>query len=389
MKLRHAILALLLVALCVMAVQYQPFFSSYLTAMKEEVKPYVTRKVAIPSLPSTPTISNRIVASGWIEGRTPNIEIGTRLGEQLSQILVREGDWVKEGTVLLMLDASLYQAEESAAKAALSEAQAKLKRLENGYRKSEIEAVRAEYTAKLAELEGSRKNLKRLVQLINQQAASQQSYDDEYAKAKTLEALAAAAKNRYETIAAPAREDELNAARANVEAARSKLELAKLNLDRCRITAPIEGRVLRINAEVGEIVRPEDLEPLVVMSDVRVLHAVAEVDEFDALHLTVGQKATITVDSEKEPLATGTIVRMEPIMTQKQMNLNRPGSRLDTLSRRVWVGLESPGDLPIGLPVDVELDISGRPGYNPETPSTVEASTRHRQTSTRTAPIDR
>jgi ABC exporter DevB family membrane fusion protein len=390
MKSRHAILAVLLISLCVMAVQYQPYFTSYLTTMTDEVKPYVTRKIEVSSTTSSNKLgeSSRIVASGWIEGRTPNVELSPRLAEQVDQILVREGDWVSQGAVLIMLDSSLYRAEESVAQAEHAEALARLNRLENGFRKSEIEAVRSEYSARVAELEGSKKNLKRLAQLISQQAASQQSYDDELSKMKSLEALAAAAKSRYETIAAPAREDELNAARAIVEAAKAKLELSRLNLDRTRIRAPIEGRILRINAELGEVTRPEDLEPLVIMSDIRQLHAVAEIDEFDALQMCVGQKASIKVDSIKGSLAQGTVVRIEPIMSQKQLNLSRPGAKVDSLSRRVWVALEAPGDLPIGLPVDVQVE-TNRPGYPPETAPNAEANVRNRQTSVNQEVIDR
>ena len=255
-----------------------------------------------------------------------------------------------------MLDSSLYQAEESVAQAEYSESQAKLNRLENGYRKTEIEAIRSEYQARLAELEGSKKYLKRLAQLLAQRSTSEQSYDDEMARMKSLEAMTEAAKNRFETIAAPPREDELNAARAIVEASKAKLELSRLNLARTKICAPIEGRVLRINAELGELVRPNDVEPLVVMSDIRQLHAVAEVDEFDALQMSVGQKATINVDSVKGVLAKGEIVRIEPIMSQKQLDMSRPGAKVDSLSRRVWVALEPTQDLPIGLPIDVEFE---------------------------------
>ena len=369
MKSRHAVLAVFLISISLMAVMYPSLFASSYSKMKDEVEPYTTRKVEVSSTPpSTTRESARIVATGWIEGRTPNVELCTRLSEQVEKILISEGDWVTKGTALITLDSSLYRAEESVVQAEYSEAQAKLKRLENGFRKTEIEAIRSEYHARVAELEGSRKALNRLSQLLSQRATSEQSYDDELAKMRSLEAMTDAAKSRFETMAAPAREDELNAARAIVEAAEAKLELSKLNLERTTIRAPIEGRVLRINAELGELARPDDTQPLVVMSDVRQLHAVAEVDEFDSLQISIGQKAMIKVDSVKGALARGTVVRIEPIMSQKLLNMSRPGAKVDALSRRVWVALEPTQDLPIGLPIDVEFEPS-LPSYKSESPS--------------------
>ena len=94
MKSRHAVLAVFLISISVMAVTYSPWFTSSLSTMKADLKPFVARKVEVPSpsLSSTDE-SSRIVATGWIEGRTPNVELCARLAEQVEKILISEGDW--------------------------------------------------------------------------------------------------------------------------------------------------------------------------------------------------------------------------------------------------------------------------------------------------------
>lgn len=308
----------------------------------------------IDDRPDYPAVE-RIVASGWIEGRQPTVDVRSRLAEQIDQILVQEGEWVDQGAVLILLDASRFRVEEDLAQAELAGARARLVRLENGFRDSEIATVRAELNARNAELEGARRTFQRLAALYQTRAASQQEYEEELARVRSLEGTCEAARNRLVTMEEPAHREDINVAKSAVEACKSRLELAKLNLERTRIRAPIDGRVLRINAEKGEIALPEEVKPLVVLSDIRELHAVVEVDEFDSLHVKIGQRARLTVDSVKGTLAEGKVVRIEPQMSQKQMNMNRPGSRVDSLSRRVWVALESSADFPIGLPVDVEI----------------------------------
>lgn len=303
-----------------------------------------------------PQKSSRIVASGWIEGSAPSVEVQTRLAEQVEYILVKEGEWVTQGALLIHLDSSVFRVAESLALAELAEARAKLARIENGYRKSEIETARGEMAARKAEWEGSRQTLERLRVLVQTRAASLQEYEEALARVLSLEGMHEAARNRLAGMEEPARVEDINAARAVVEAAKSRLDLAKLNLERTQIRSPIDGRVLRINVEIGEIAQPNEAKPLVILADIRRLHAVVEVDEFDALYVELGQRARLTVDSVTGVLAEGKVVRLEPQMTHKQMNMNRPGARVDSLIRRIWIALESSTDFPVGLPVDVEIE---------------------------------
>jgi len=101
---------------------------------------------------------------------------------------------------------------------------------------------------------------------------------------------------------------------------------------------------------------PDKDLPLIVLADTSRRRAVAEVDEFDALSIQVGQKCEITADAAPGVVANGTIVEIEPRMNPKQRYAQRVGERKDTFSRRVWIDLDANADLPIGLPVDVLIE---------------------------------
>ena len=119
----------------------------------------------------------------------------------------------------------------------------------------------------------------------------------------------------------------------------------------------MEGRVLAIEAEVGELTYPDSPEPLIILSDTRQLRAVAEVDEFDAMRVQLGQVCHIESDGTVGILARGHIVEIEPQMHPKQLYGQWAGERTDTFSRRVWIKLEEQIDLPVGLPVDVFIEV--------------------------------
>jgi multidrug resistance efflux pump len=297
-----------------------------------------------------------ISASGWIEGRTANVELRSRLAEQIVEVKVDSGTWVKQGDILLLLDSSQYLVELARAESQLLESQAKLQRVQNGFRDSEIEAARNDLSTRIAEWQGAIKSLQRMESLVLSRHISAQMFEDEQTRVKMLEGMASGARSRLETMEAPPREDELLAARASVAAAESFKSLAALNVERTKIRAPFDAKVLRVNVEVGELARPEQLEPLVVLSDVSALRAVVEIDEYDSLCVRVGQPAQLKADSSTHILARGKVAEIEPQLTHKQMDMSHPGERKDTFTRRIWIDLEDGGNLPVGLPVEVTIE---------------------------------
>jgi multidrug resistance efflux pump len=297
-----------------------------------------------------------IAASGWIEGRTANVELRSRLSEQIVEIKVAGGHWVKQGDIILLLDSTQYAVELARAEAQLLEAQAKLQRVQNGFRESEIDAARNDLLTRLAEWQGALKSLQRMKLLVSSKHISEQMYEDEETRVKMLEGMASGARSRLETMEAPPREDELLAARAAVAAAESFKSLAAINLERTKIRAPFDAKVLRVNVELGELARPEQPEPLVVLSDVRTLRAVVEIDEYDSLCVRLGQPAQLRADSSTNVLARGKVAEIEPQLTHKQMDMSHPGARKDTFTRRIWIDLEDGGNLPVGLPVEVTIE---------------------------------
>ena len=302
-------------------------------------------------------------AAGRIEGRTEEIQLRARMVEQIDRIHVRHGDHVTAGQVLVSLDSERLVSERDLAAALVEEAEARKERLENGFRVSEIETARQQYNAAMAEVDGAEKAYDRALTLRQQRAVSQQAIDDLYAQLNALRARANAARAAFETIDAPPREDELLAAEAAIQAAKSRLRIAQINLDRTEIRAPISGKVLAVEARIGELTGPNADEPLVVLADTGQLRAVAEVDEYDALRVKVGQSVEITSDAATGVIARGTVAEIEPQMNPKRMFGQWAGERSDTFSRRVWIDLK-PSDeyeLPVGLPVDVYIRTSATP----------------------------
>src|SRR5438067_714420 len=77
---------------------------------------------------------NALVGSGTVEAR--NIRVGSKVGGRIDKVLVREGDGVEPGQILLTFDDKELQA-------ALEQSRANAQKAERGYRPEEIAEARA------------------------------------------------------------------------------------------------------------------------------------------------------------------------------------------------------------------------------------------------------
>ncbi len=328
-------------------------------AFVEFQQPYGARSTDAPvSVAHQTAFENAFVrASGLVKGRTEEIELRARLDEEISDVRVARGQWVDKGTVLVCLNSKSLSHERDLAEALLAVELATKDRLENGLRPSERDTYRREYEASLARYEHAEKSYARGVQLMESQALSHQSLDDLFSELEATRALAAAAKQRFETAQMPARDDELMAANGAVRAAQTRLKIAQLKLEYTQIVAPIDGQILSIEAEVGELTGPQSEEPLIVISDTKQLRVVAEIDEFDALRVQCGQLVDIHSDASEGIVASGRLTEIEPRMEPKRLLGQWAGERTDTSALRVWIDLQEAPTLPIGLPVDVFIHV--------------------------------
>jgi multidrug resistance efflux pump len=298
----------------------------------------------------------RIFAPGRVEGITEEVELRPQIRGQIVALKVKEGDQVQAGDVLVQLDSKQYEHEIALAQAELGLALAERERIKNGARQFERDEALALYHSKYAELELARVANERLRKLRVQSAVSQQEADDQQSKVKSLEAQVAAARARAELLEAPAREDELLIADAKIEAAQSRVELAKVELSHTTLRASALGQVMKVNVEPGELTGPDAAEPTLVLVDTSRFRVRAFVEELDAPRVKHGMISTIVADGLADQSFTGRVTRLSPRMTAKQIWSDAPNERFDTKAREIWIDLDSGENLVVGLRVDVTVD---------------------------------
>ena len=311
-----------------------------------------------------PPGQHAIFANGRVEGATQEIDLRPQLAGRVDEILVQEGQIVRQGDALLRLDDQQYRQEVALATAEVGLADARLQRLVNGARPQEIAEAAALHGAKLASLELAELSWQRTSKLRRANAVTQEEADRDRIAVATLQGEVAAAKARLDLLQAPARADEVRMEQARVQAAKARLELARVQLERTRLKAPCGAQVLKIDAEVGELTGPDSAEPVAILADTSTIRVRAFVEEMDAPRVQVGMPATVVTDGLPGVEFKGRVYRVSPRMSRKELWSDHPAERYDTKTRELWIELEQAQGLVVGLRVDVVIDT------RPATPST-------------------
>lgn len=199
-------------------------------------------------------------ATGTVEP-TRLIEVSTELTGTLLRVHAKPNDVVKSGQVLAELDPTSANVQVARAKANVAAARARLKDAEAG-----VPQARAELDRKRA-LSASRNTTQR-----------------------ELDAAEAGAQRAAAAVAT---------LRAEAQAAEADLQLAETSLAKTRIVAPVDGIVLRRNAEPGQAIAGS-LQPPVLFRLAEALEQMqirVDVDEADAMKVAAGQRATFAVQA--------------------------------------------------------------------------------------------
>lgn len=194
------------------------------------------------------------VVNGYAEGEY--VYVGAPEGGWVTEVAVKRGMQVKAGDLLFTLDAEAQTAQREQAAAQLAQAQSQLANAQKGRRPDEIAALEASLGQARANLTLADADLKRTQDLRTRGFVSQSVLDARNAQrdvaaqqVKQLEANLALARKG-------ARQDEIAAAQASVDAAKAQLERADYALSQRRIRAKVAGRVEDTLRRAGEFVAP-------------------------------------------------------------------------------------------------------------------------------------
>ena len=197
-------------------------------------------------------------------GRDPNViqgqvevteyRVSSKVPGRILELRVSEGDYVKAGDTLAILDAPEVRAKMEQARSAESADAAIELKAQNGARKEQIQGAFSVLQQAKAGFEIAEKSYQRIQRLYDGGVVSAQKRDEVYANYKAMEAQMKAAQSQYDMAVNGARMEDKLAAAAQVGRAKGAVQEVNSYINETVQIAQKEGEVADIYPKVGELV---------------------------------------------------------------------------------------------------------------------------------------
>ena len=292
--------------------------------------------------------SNEGVALGTLE-RERVIHPATT-NEILIDLPVSAGQLVEKGQVIAKFDAELQQAIVAKAQAQLAQASAFLEKTLNGARPEEVAGASAKVAAANAAYTQSEANFRRAKTLVKDKLASQETLDSAIAARDETFANLESAKQNLNELTNGSRVEDINSAKAQVQAAEAELKVQQKYLSDLTVKAMRAGRVDNLPWHVGE--RVTKGSPVVIIQANSAPYARVYIPEPYRAKLNQGMTLTVRVDGiDKDIQGELTWIATEPAFTPFYALNQEERARLMYLAEVTLPTSEN--NLPTGVPAQV------------------------------------
>lgn len=274
---------------------------------------------------------DQLVGIARIEPESKICPIGSEIPGRVVSILVSEGEAVKKGQLIMLLDESSEQAQVQQSTTKINTRQQRVKSLE-----AKIAAIGIKLNA--ADVERKRDR-----SLANAKAGTEKAATDSETTFKNLEADLIIAK--ADLAEAMAGVNEINAESNYLSQLKNKK----------RIYAPEDGMMLNWDVKLGQAIAAGT--KLGDFAPAGNLMAITEIDELYALKVKKGQKVSINLQGTSEKLSSGTVIYCAPYLSKKSIFSDRADNLEDRRVREVHVRVDNPNAVLIGSRVECIISL--------------------------------
>lgn len=242
---------------------------------------------------STEKVANRkvietVTASGKIQPET-EVKLSSEVSGEVTELLVKEGDMVKKGQLLVKVRPDVLKSGYDRAVASYSSQKASVAGAAQMLKQAEANFINGEVT------------YKRNIELFNKKVISASEFDAAKAAFLTAKTNLGRAK------------EELSAAKFNLEQSGANVQEASANLAKATIFAPVDGVISKLSVELGDrilgTVQNAGTE-IMRISNLSSMEVNVDVNENDINRVKVGDNAIIEVDAFADKKFKGTVTEI-------------------------------------------------------------------------------
>lgn len=289
-----------------------------------------------PSFSASTLSKNDVSCLGRLLPGGRILQVAAPSGAVIGELLVRRGQWVEQGEILVRLreharQTAAFELAEKEVAVAVSE----LDRVRAGEKTSTVEAQQSAVARQEAILRQEEAQYQRSRQLYEKRLIADKDFEEAQTRRDTAHKSLLWERQHLGALREIRKED-LALAANKVEAAESARKVAKENVELNLIRAPVFGRVLEINAFPGEAVPQRGILELGSGRDMLVE---AEVYVSDIGRVRTGAPAFISSDAFPGTLK-GQVIEIVSMVTRSDVLPSDPLAFSDLRVVKVWIRLD-------------------------------------------------
>lgn len=245
-------------------------------------------------------------------------QVRARTDGEITQISVREGDWVNAGDVLAVLSNWDEKRDIAVREAEIERLEAELDTLMAGARPEEIALKEKELSSAELRVQFARDDLARTERLFEAGTIAKKTVDDKQEAVQLAESVRDEAQVALDLIKSGARESEIAAARAEISRNQQELDFARLLLEQTFVRAGSPGQVVSSlsSVPVGAYLPEGGL--FAELEDNRVVFAEIEVPETEIEEVIIGAEVELKLWSDSATSITGIVARIAPKAEERE-----------------------------------------------------------------------
>ncbi len=274
--------------------------------MKSFAKPPIpveVVKVRRASIVQTAEVSGNIKSES-------EVSVVSKLQARVKSVRVKEGDKVKRGQTLLVLEGNDISAQVKQAEAQVMSAKARLDMAMVGARPQEKKQAEESLQSAKVAYEVAKTDYERMEVLHSHGSISDQQYDQTKARYEDTKTRYESLKQQLEMVREGPRSEEKEAAKAALLSAQASLQYYKSLLSYTRITSPCSCSVAAKMVDAGEMAAPG--VPLLKLVDNSRLYFEADVSDRQSSLYKEGQAVTVRVDGVPDKMFSSSVARVYP-----------------------------------------------------------------------------
>lgn len=299
---------------------------------------------------------HQLSLSGNVDVR--EVALSFRGSDRIKEILVEEGDTVKSGQVLARLDSQELTLQIAALKSQIRAQESAVQRLENGTRAEELAQSAAKAEAAQAEAQVAQQDLDKKQQAYESsqgRTVSRQALDDAIGRARVASANAEEARQAYLMAQAGPRIEDIEEARAQLQAMRDDLATQEYLLSQMELTAPSDGLVRSRLLEPGDMASPQQPVFKISLNDKKWVRAYVNETALGRIH--EGMAAQVYTDTYPDQPISGQIGYISGTAEFTPKTVQTDELRTSLLYE-VRVYVDDPENvLRMGMPATVKIDM--------------------------------